>query len=76
MKVLLIEDEANIASFIAGGLEERGYEVQIASDGESGLANLTAASFDMVILDIVLPRMSGWEVCQHIRQKYAMNLPV
>ncbi|TAE54076.1 MAG: DNA-binding response regulator, partial [Bacteroidetes bacterium] len=33
-------------------------------------------SFDMVILDIVLPRMSGWEVCQHIRQKYAMNLPV
>ena len=76
MEVLLIEDEKNIASFIERGLEEAGFSVRSAYDGETGLAFLEDSPFDIVILDVILPQMDGWEVCRKIRQDFRRNIPI
>ncbi|MCO6493779.1 MAG: response regulator transcription factor [Phaeodactylibacter sp.] len=76
MKVLLIEDEKNIASFIERSLASAGYEACVAYDGETGLDILSGQDFDVIILDIILPRKNGWEVCQHIRQQYRKDTPI
>ena len=76
MKVLVIEDEKNIASFIERSLSNAGYEASVAYDGETGLDILADKDFDVIILDIILPRKNGWEVCQHIRQQYRKDTPI
>ncbi len=76
MKVLLIEDEKNIASFIERGLSSAGYQVMAAYDGETGLDMMAGNDFDVIILDIILPRKNGWEVCQQIRQQYRKDTPI
>lgn len=65
--ILLIEDERNVADFIKKGLEENGYEVQVAYDGPTGLKLLTQSTVDLVILDIILPGINGVELCKKIR---------
>ncbi len=67
-KILLVEDENNVASFIKKGLTEEGYEVSIALDGNTGLQMALSNSFDLIILDIMLPGMNGVEVCRAVRQ--------
>jgi len=67
-KILLVEDENNVAAFIKKGLTEEGYEVSIALDGNIGLQMALSNSFDLIILDIMLPGMNGVEVCRTIRQ--------
>ena len=76
MKVLLIEDEKNIASFIERSLSTAGYQVSTAYDGETGLDMMAGNEFDAIILDIILPRKNGWEVCQQIRQNYRKDTPI
>lgn len=76
MQVLLIEDEKNISSFIERGLVEAGHEVTPAYDGETGLSILAKASFDVVILDVILPQIDGWEVCRKIRQEMNRDTPI
>ena len=76
MKILLIEDEKNIASFIERSLANAGYEARVATDGEAGLNILAREDFDAIILDIILPRKNGWEVCRHIRQQYRKDTPI
>lgn len=76
MKVLLIEDEKNIASFIERSLSSAGYQVSAAYDGETGLDMIAGNEFDVIILDIILPRKNGWEVCQQIRQQYQRDTPI
>ncbi|MCO6479004.1 MAG: response regulator transcription factor [Phaeodactylibacter sp.] len=76
MKVLLIEDEKNIASFIERSLSSAGYQVMAAYDGETGLDLMAGNEFDVIILDIILPRKNGWEVCQQIRQQYRKDTPI
>ena len=66
-KVLIIEDEKRIASFIQKGLEEQGYETEIAYDGLMGKKKALAEKYDLVILDINLPQLNGFEVCKEIR---------
>lgn len=61
-KILIIEDEANIRKLIAVNLKARGYQVIEAEDGHEGLEKLRADSPSMLLLDIKLPDMSGWEV--------------
>jgi two-component system, OmpR family, copper resistance phosphate regulon response regulator CusR len=76
MNILLIEDEQNVASFIKIGLQEEGYELLIATDGQAGLDLLTQNEINLVILDIILPGINGLEVCKKIRWMGYKDLPV
>jgi two-component system copper resistance phosphate regulon response regulator CusR len=67
MRILLIEDEKRIASFIARGLEESGYKIDAAETGQDGLAMMTGASYELVILDLMLPDLDGLVVLEKIR---------
>ncbi len=67
-KILVVEDETNVASFIRKGLSEEGYEVSLAFDGNTGLQMALANSFDLIILDIMLPDINGLQVCRDIRK--------
>ncbi|MEK6478779.1 response regulator transcription factor [Catalinimonas sp. 4WD22] len=67
-KVLLIEDEAHVISFIKKGLTEEEFEVSVAFDGKTGLQVFQNNTFDIVILDIMLPEINGLEVCKFIRE--------
>lgn len=69
MRVLVVEDEKKVASFIKQGLEEEGYAVDVAPDGEEGLAMALDRVHDLVILDIHLPRMDGVRVLQALRKE-------
>lgn len=67
MKVLVIEDEKKIRDFLVKGLEEEYYEVDTASDGEEGLDLLRLNRYDVVILDNIMPKLTGVEVCSMAR---------
>lgn len=69
MKILLVEDEPNVSSFIKKGLDEQGYNTQIAEDGETALQLVDKNPFDIIILDRVLPGMDGVDVCRKIRSR-------
>jgi len=75
MRVLVVEDEKKVASFIARGLQEEGYAVDILHDGDAGVAQALSVDYDLVILDLMLPKLSGLEVLRTVRQKKA-KLPV
>lgn len=68
MRILLVEDEAKVASFIKKGLEEEYYAVDVAQDGEEALDMLDVYDYDLVILDILLPKLNGLGVLSHIRK--------
>ena len=67
-KVLVVDDEKLIVKGIRFSLEQDGMEVDCAYDGEEALKMATENAYDMVLLDIMLPKMDGFEVCQHIRE--------
>lgn len=67
-KVLVVDDEKLIVKGIRFSLEQDGMEVDCAYDGEEALAKAKEKEFDMILLDIMLPKMDGFEVCQHIRE--------
>jgi heavy metal response regulator len=69
MKVLLVEDDKSISGFIKKGLKEMHYAVDGASDGEEGLHLALSLPYDMVILDIMLPGINGWEVLENMRKE-------
>jgi two-component system, OmpR family, copper resistance phosphate regulon response regulator CusR len=68
MRILVIEDEKKTAAFLAKGLREAGFAVDLARDGESGLEQARAAKFDLLIVDIMLPKKDGWEVVAELRR--------
>ena len=67
MRILLVEDEARVAGFIAKGLREQAYAVDIASDGEQALYQAAVNQYDIVILDVMLPVKDGHTVCRELR---------
>ena len=69
MNILIIEDESGIASFLKQGLEEENYAVSIAIDGQTGLQKALSEQPDLILLDWMLPKLSGLEVCEAIRKK-------
>lgn len=69
MRVLVVEDERKLAGFIRKGLEEEGYAVDVASDGESGLKMALDGVHDLIVLDIKLPGRDGLAVLQELRRK-------
>src|SRR6266550_1611065 len=69
MRILVIEDEKKTAGFLAKGLREAGFAVEIARDGETGLEKARATKFDLLIVDIMLPNKDGWEVVGELRRE-------
>ncbi len=67
MKILLVEDEKKVASFIKRGLEEEHFTVDVAYDGESGEFMALTSEYDLIILDILLPKKNGFEVLKSLR---------
>ena len=75
MRVLLIEDKKKTAAFLAKGLQEDGFTVEIAHDGETGLELARASKHDLLIVDVMLPKMDGWAVVAELR-KSGMRTPI
>jgi len=67
MRILIVEDEADLARALRKALEEEGFAVDEAHDGESGLYSARTVDYDAVILDLMLPRLDGWEVLRRLR---------
>ena len=67
-QICLVEDEQKVSAFIRKGLEEQGYIVQIAEDGETARQMFKQNKFDLFILDVMLPDISGVDLCRHVRE--------
>jgi DNA-binding response OmpR family regulator len=75
MRVLLVEDEEKVARFVARGLKAERYAVDVAADGNSGLDHIKAYTYDLIILDLNLPGISGTDLLRHIRRAHT-HVPV
>ena len=73
MRVLLVEDEGRIADFVSRGLSEQGYAVDVATNGEDALHWVEVAPFDLIALDVMLPRLNGIDVCRTLRERGFKN---
>ena len=73
-KVLVVDDEKLIVKGIRFSLEQDGMEVECAYDGEEALRMAGEKEYDLILLDIMLPKIDGFEVCQHIRRRQASRL--
>jgi two-component system copper resistance phosphate regulon response regulator CusR len=69
MKILIVEDEKKVADFVRKGLQEEGYVVDVAYNGEDGLELATDLSYDLVILDIYLPKLDGLSILRRLREE-------
>ncbi len=69
MRVLVVEDEKKVASFIKRGLEEESFDVDVAHDGEEGLYMAESNPYDLILMDIMLPKMDGLTAIQELRKK-------
>lgn len=69
MRILVVEDEKKVAGFIQRGLEEEGYSVDVAYDGEEGVQKAEAQSFDVILMDIMLPKKDGLAAIKELREK-------
>ncbi len=75
MRILLVEDEAKVSSFVARGLMAERFAVDVIADGQSGLELATTYHYDLVILDLMLPKMDGTQVLRRLRSQN-VNVPV
>ena len=75
MRILLIEDEKKTAAFLAKGLREAGFTVEIAGDGETGLELARATRHDLLIVDVMLPKKDGWDVVAELRSE-GLHTPI
>ena len=76
MRILIIEDNADIVANLYGYLEPKGYVLDSAANGYAGLALAAQHSYDAVVLDLMLPGLSGIEICQKLRGELDSNVPV
>lgn len=75
-KILIVEDEVNIASFIKRGLQECGYEVSAAYDGEEAWQLIKQERYHLFMLDIIMPKIDGLQLCKMIRQNLGYSIPI
>jgi two-component system copper resistance phosphate regulon response regulator CusR len=69
MRILLVEDEPRVARFIAKGLREQSYAVDIASDGAAALYKAEIDDYDLIVLDVMIPLRDGFDVCRELRRQ-------
>jgi two-component system OmpR family response regulator len=69
MRILIVEDEPDLLKSLAQALREEGYAVDTAGNGEDGLLNAQSNEYDAIVLDVMLPRMDGWEVLSRLRRQ-------
>jgi DNA-binding response OmpR family regulator len=74
-KILLVEDEPNMRLGLKDNLEYEGYDVDIAEDGEIGLTKILQNDYDLVIMDVMMPKISGFDVCKNVR-KSGITTPI
>ncbi|WP_181304082.1 response regulator transcription factor [Rufibacter sp. XAAS-G3-1] len=72
-RILLVEDDPNLGFLLQDSLETAGYHVTLCADGEAGLSALAQSTFDLCVLDVMLPKLDGFSVAQELRQR---NVPV
>ena len=75
MRLLVVEDEGGIASALRQGLSESGYAVDVARDGEQGRDHALAATYDVILLDILLPKLDGLSLLRDLRKR-GMTTPI
>ena len=68
MKILVVEDEVKVANFLKKGLEQSGYDVDLAADGKEGFEKFCAGDHDLVLLDLMLPKITGWDLIPLLRK--------
>jgi len=76
MNILVVEDEVKVSAFIKQGLEESGYNVEVAFDGLSALELAPKHDFDVILMDVIMPGMNGFEVVKKLRKELNIFVPV
>ena len=71
-RILIVDDEPNIVVSLEFLMRREGYEVSVARDGEDGLASIRAELPDLVLLDVMMPKLNGYDVCQQVRSDPAL----
>ncbi|MEM9946445.1 MAG: response regulator, partial [Cyanobacteria bacterium P01_D01_bin.36] len=75
MRILLVEDDASVAQVLQKVLSDESYAVDVASDGQLGWQLASASQYDLVVLDVVLPKIDGLELCRRLRDR-AYSMPI
>jgi len=75
MKILIVEDEVHLANSIKKALQQKGFDVEAVYDGETGAAYALSGIYDLLILDVMMPKMDGYEVIREVRAKHN-NIPI
>lgn len=73
MRILVVEDEEGIAAFLKQGLEEESFAVDVATDGKAGLNMAMSGEYDLLLLDWMLPGLSGIEICRQFRKEFQLT---
>ena len=73
-RILLVDDEESVQKLLTYPLQKDGYEVEVANDGQEALQKFSEANFDLVVLDIMLPKIDGLEVCRRLREMSAVPI--
>lgn len=73
-RILIVEDEKNIADIVKFNLEKEGYETETAYDGEEALAKVNSFEPDLILLDLMLPKIDGFQVCRKVREHHSMPI--
>ncbi len=68
-RILIVEDEKNIADILDYNVQKQGYDTDVAYDGEKGLALALSGGYDLILLDVMLPKMDGFEICRRVRER-------
>mgnify|MGYP000178631864 CR=1 FL=1 len=75
MKILIVEDDIKISNFLVKGLKEEGYVIDTSFDGEEALYLIEEFSYDIILLDVMIPTINGFDVCKEVRRKN-INTPI
>ncbi len=68
-RILIVEDERDISEILRYNVIKQGYEAEVANDGEKGLALALSGTFDLILLDVMLPKVDGFEICRRVRSR-------
>ena len=73
IRIAYVDDDIELTRLVSGALEEEGWEVIVENDGEAGLEMILVEQPDLIILDVMMPGLTGWEICKYVRSKPDWN---